>query len=87
MAAIGSQGGGKKFCSDPNIEVLMTIKSVRKLEIVYKKTYGVLAVAVRGTFTLFSRDLHETLLTSATDGRWIAAAFLHRERRKHDRRN
>jgi hypothetical protein len=60
---------------------------VRKLEIVYKKTYDVLAVAVRSTFSLISRNLHETLLTGTTDGRWIAATFLHRERRKYDRRN
>jgi len=47
----------------------------------------VLAVAVRSTFTFFSRNLHEALLTSTTDGRWVAATFLHRERRKYDRRN
>ena len=53
----------------------------------YKKTYDVLAVAVGSTFTLFSRNLHETLLTGTTDGRWIAAAFLHRKRCKYDGRN
>lgn len=69
IAAIRSQGCGKKFSSGPDIEV------------------DVLTVAVRSTFTLISRNLHETLLTGTTDGRWIAAAFLHRERRKYDRRN
>ena len=63
----------------------MTIKSARKPA--YKKTYDILAVAVRSTFTLFSRNLHETLLTGTTNGRWIATALLHRERRKYDRRN
>lgn len=47
----------------------------------------VLAVAVWSTNTLIPGDLHKALLTGPTDGRWVAAAFLHRKRCKQDRRD
>src|SRR6267154_2982715 len=60
-------------------------KITRKLK--YRKTHDVLAVTIGSTLTLVWGNLHKALLTSTTDSIWVAAAFLHRERRKHDRRD
>jgi hypothetical protein len=86
ITAIGSQGSSKKLCTDPDIEVLGDDdKSTRKFCAL--ETHDFLAVAVRGTFTLVFRNLHEALLSGATNGRRVAAAFLHREGSKYDRRD
>ena len=56
-------------------------------DIVDQKTYDVLAIAVGCTFTLFRRNLHESLLTSTANGIRVAKAFLHRERCEQNRRD
>jgi hypothetical protein len=56
----------------------MVNKITRKL--LHQKTHNVLAVAVRGTVTLFWGNLHETLLAGTTDGVGVAGTFLHRKR-------
>ena len=64
------------------------MNKIRSLEkMVHRKTYNVLAVAIGSTFTFVGGNLHEALLTSTTDGLRVAAAFLHRDRGKYDRRN
>jgi len=47
----------------------------------------VLAIVIGGVFALFRGNLHETLLTSTTDGIWVAIALLHRERCEYDLRD
>lgn len=54
---------------------------------IHQKAYDILAVAVGCSFTLVWGNLHKALLTGATYGGWVAAAFLHRERREYDRRD
>ena len=59
------------------------IQSLDKM--MHRKTYNILAVAIRRTFTFVWGNLHEALLTSTTDGLWVTAAFLHCDRGKYDR--
>jgi hypothetical protein len=87
IAAVARESIGKEFSRSGNIEFLRGIVSNISRQFSKKWAYRILAVSAWSATTFFTGDLHQTLLSTPTNGLRIATTLLHSEGNQDDGRN